>query len=84
MAQKQVLTVVVHGYERYMLSLEDALRLVDIAARMVCVDRRDYTGPYVRKEEQEPLVTGTDMVWFEDAPMGAPVIEPAPQPVDPI
>ena len=81
MPKQMVVTV---GYQHYTCSPEDAIRLLDIASRMVRVERR-YPDIHRRMVGDDPLVTLAEMT-----EVGEPltderpdVIEPMPMPAPP-
>ena len=51
----------------YIIEPEDAIRLLEIANRAVRVGRPGYSGPYHPAEDQEPFISGAELVDFEPA-----------------
>jgi|HubBroStandDraft_1064217.scaffolds.fasta_scaffold49437_2 hypothetical protein len=84
MPKQMVVTV---GYQHYACSPEDAIRLLDIATRMVRVERR-YPDIHRKVIGDDPLVTLAEIAEVgeplaDDRPDAAePIRVPAPVPTD--
>ena len=66
MKQFQLL-ISLNYYQEYILSEEDAIRLLKIAGRAIKVTRTGYSGPYhpVPENEQKPFIESASVVEVE-------------------
>ena len=83
MTKKMIVSV---AYQQFACEPADAIRLLEIGARMVKVDRDHFDDPYRPAADQPTLMSSAEMADYDDTPFPAQPaapIEPAPAPDQP-